>query len=332
MSPQALSSGDLLADRRYAYARAYAAEGDHGAAADLYEQTLERAPGWLPALIGLADARTAKGDGAGAAEALTAALAADPDDLFGAALRLAALGRAPVPETPPEAYVRGLFDDYADRFEAALVETLKYQVPWRLGALIAEVRPAGEGAPAFGRALDLGCGTGLMGAVLRARTAHLSGVDLSPEMVAKAAEKALYDGLAVGDVTAHLGAETTPLDLVTAADVFVYVGTLEAVFSAVAGRLSPDGLFAFSVEAADTGDVVLRESLRYAHGETYLRGLAEATGFAVLAFRRETLREDRGAPMEGFLVVLGRRGMVAAPGLAAEKVIVTGDGVGAVAG
>ncbi|WP_181706324.1 methyltransferase domain-containing protein [Chthonobacter rhizosphaerae] len=306
MSPLALSSGDLLADRRYDYARLYAGEGDHAAAADLFAQTLERVPGWLPALIGLADARAAVGDGPGAAEALKAALSADPDDLFGAALRLAALGRAPVPETPPEAYVRGLFDDYADRFETALVETLKYRVPWRLGSLLADRRPAGVTAPAFGRVLDLGCGTGLMGEVLRARCVHLEGVDLSPEMLERAAGKQVYDALAVGDVAAHLEASETPLDLVTAADVFVYVGTLETVFAAVAARLAPDGLFAFSVEAADAGDVVLRDSLRYAHGEGYLRRLADEAGFVVLDLRRETLREDRSAPVEGFLVVLGR--------------------------
>ncbi len=47
--------------------------------------------------------------------------------MFGAALKLALLGAAPVPEAPPSAYVEGLFDDYADRFETALVEKAELQ-------------------------------------------------------------------------------------------------------------------------------------------------------------------------------------------------------------
>ena len=39
-----LSSGDLLADRRYRYAEACLAEGDHEAAADLAVQVLDLAP------------------------------------------------------------------------------------------------------------------------------------------------------------------------------------------------------------------------------------------------------------------------------------------------
>ena len=242
-----------------------------------------------------------------------------PDDLFGAALRLAALGRAPVPETPPEAYVRGLFDDYADRFEKALVEDLGYRVPWRLGEILAEARPALDGEVPFARVLDLGCGTGLMGEVLRGRSGHLEGVDLSPEMVDRAGAKHVYDALAVADGVAHLGGPGGGFDLVAAADVFVYVGTLESVFAAVADRLPAGGLFAFSVEAAEAGDVVLRESLRYAHGETYLRRLAADAGFAVLRFEREVLRQDRGTAIDGFLVVLARSGPSVAATVAVEE-------------
>lgn len=43
------SSGDLLADRRYAYAEALLTEGDAAAAIELAEQALERAPDFVPA-------------------------------------------------------------------------------------------------------------------------------------------------------------------------------------------------------------------------------------------------------------------------------------------
>ena len=92
-----LASGDLLADRRYAYARAAANEGDFRAAADMFEQALERAPRWAAAWFALGESRERLDDAPAAAEAFRSALAADPADTQGAAARLAivALGETP---------------------------------------------------------------------------------------------------------------------------------------------------------------------------------------------------------------------------------------------
>lgn len=297
------SSGDLLADRRYDYARGFATDGDHAAAVDLFVQTLERTPGWLPARIGLADSLVALGRTDEAADILETAIPDDVDGLFGARLKLAALGRLPVPATPPVAYVRGLFDDYADRFDKALVDGLAYRVPWLLAERLAVAGRLTGRASGFARALDLGCGTGLMADALSGRAGHLTGVDLSPEMVAHAEAKGMYDALAVDDVVSYVRSNTGPWDLVTAADVFVYLGALEAVFAAVSGKLAPGGVFAFSCERGEA-DYVLRESLRYAHGEDYLRRLAAQNGLRVLTVDREILRMDRGKPVDGLLVIL----------------------------
>ena len=64
MRPAALflSSGDVLADRRYELAKAYAAEGDRAAAADLLMQTLERAPAFASAWFALGEIRAQGGD------------------------------------------------------------------------------------------------------------------------------------------------------------------------------------------------------------------------------------------------------------------------------
>ena len=92
-------------------------------------------------------------------------------------------------------------------------------------------------------------------------------------------------------------------DLVTAADVLVYVGALGDLFRLVAARLAPGGLFAFSVEEAADGDLVLRDSLRYAHGEPYVRHALTEAGLTVVGLERATLRHDRGAPIRGLVVV-----------------------------
>ncbi len=84
----------------------------------------------------------------------------------------------------PVDYVRELFDQYADRFDSHLTDGLRYRTPTALTGAIARARPT---AHRFGRVLDLGCGTGLMGTALRQRVAidHLTGVDVSGGMLAK---------------------------------------------------------------------------------------------------------------------------------------------------
>jgi predicted TPR repeat methyltransferase len=91
------------------------------------------------------------------------------------------------------------------------------------------------------------------------------------------------------------------------ADVFIYVGALEPVFAGVRRVLSPGGLLAFSVEtpdAADGGGLVLRPSLRYAHGEAYVRNLAARHGLRVLSAQAGPLREDQQRPVAGQYWVL----------------------------
>ena len=130
-------------------------------------------------------------------------LAADPADAQGAMARLALIGRGDAPGALPQAYVARLFDDYAPRFDKHLIKNLGYRAP----ALIADALSAIAPGRRFASALDLGCGTGLMGEALRERVDHLTGVDLSAAMIAKARERGIYDRLAVGDAAAMLRRE-----------------------------------------------------------------------------------------------------------------------------
>lgn len=282
------SSGDLLADRRYQYGLALTAEGDHAAAADLFAQAVEIASAWAPAWFALGEARAKAGDRDGAAAALTRAADLDGAGVLGAPLLLAALGGGPVPESATSPYVARLFDEYAARFDAHLVGALGYRGPALLLRAIEGVAPSRN----FARALDLGCGTGLMGAVLRERVGWLAGVDLSPAMVARAAEKGLYDALHVGEMTDALASDE-PFDLVTAADVLVYVGDL--------------GLFAFTVQRAfgDT-DVTVGADRRFAHSLGHVRRRAEEAGFAVATCAEGSTRHDAGKDVPGLVAVLTR--------------------------
>ena len=113
----------------------------------------------------------------------------------------------------PVDMVRGLYEDYADKFDESL-KKLHYRTPELLRDLMlsflhsdqglaqqlpsahAHTTPATPATPAplasqseskewprWRRALDLGCGTGLSGIVLRPLVGVLEGVDLSAAMV-----------------------------------------------------------------------------------------------------------------------------------------------------
>lgn len=155
----------------------------------------------------------------------------------------------------------------------------------------------------FAHAIDLGCGTGLMGERLRPITTCLEGYDISAAMLRKAEAKRVYDKLTKADLkTIHLAPGSA--DLVTAADVFMYLGALDGLFAKVASALLPGGLFAFSVERhAGPEDFVLRASRRYAHSEACLRRLLSGAGLSLASLEREDIRMDRGEAIEGVIVV-----------------------------
>jgi predicted TPR repeat methyltransferase len=297
------SSGDVIADRRADYARMLAEAGDHAAAAELMAQALELAPEWAAGWDLMGSFCEKAGDVSGAISAWRHLEALDDDGIFGAALKLAVHGAGRAGEGTAVSYVEALFDQYAHKFEDSLVNRLGYQVPELLDGLLVE-EMARLGLPNFDAAFDLGCGTGLMGLKLRHKVKFLEGVDLSAAMIAETARKNIYDSLDKAELVAFLRDRVAAADLVTAADVFIYCGALPPVLDAVAPAMRPGGLLAFSLEAHDGEEpVFLRASLRYAHGVDATRQALVDAGLEVLRFERAHLRQDRGAPIEGMLIV-----------------------------
>jgi predicted TPR repeat methyltransferase len=306
------SSGDVIADRRAAYAKMLDEGGEHAAAADLMQQALELAPDWAAGWDLLGSYHDRAGDASGAISAWRHLEALDDEGVFGARLKLAAHGAGAAGQGTAVGYVEALFDQYAPRFEEALVERLQYTVPAQLGDLL-QGAMADLGIGRFARALDLGCGTGLMGERLRGRVERLEGIDISAAMVAETARKGIYDGLEKAELVADLSARRADVDLVTAADVLIYCGALQPILQALVPALAPGGLVAFSLEAHDGDEeLFLRPSLRYAHSPAAARQALEAAGLEILRFETATLRLDRGAPITGILVVARRPAMVIA--------------------
>ncbi len=303
--PLFVSSGDLIADRRYKWALDHAARGDLAGAADILAQTVELVPAFATAWFALGAIRDNLGDRAGAIAAWKKARDADPEDYHGARLQLARLGAGEVTPAMTEVYVRRLFDQHAETFDQSLLERLDYRGP---AVLLAAVEAVAGRPLRIGSMLDLGCGTGLAGAAFRPYVDWLAGVDLSPEMVGKARAKGLYDRLAAAELGEFLAAEAEArarYHLIAAADVFVYVSDLAPVAAAAAGVLAPGGLFAFTVETHPGEGVVLQQTLRYAHGAAHVRAALAGAGLAALHLAEASTRTEKGVPVAGLVVVAG---------------------------
>lgn len=211
----------------------------------------------------------------------------------------AAMGR-PV-ERQPAAFVAQHFDGLAEQFDEKLVGRLGYRGPEEIRGLLTPWIEA-DGSL---EVVDIGCGTGLCGPVLRPYARRLTGIDLSDGMLAKAREGGLYDELRVADLVDALRQRGAGWDMIVAADTFPYVGTLGDVFDAAASVLKPGGWLAFSTEAAEGDGVTLRGNGRYAHGRGYIADLA-AGRFELVERKSTMLRREAGVALAGDYFLMRR--------------------------
>ena len=301
-----LSSGDLVADRRFDFARDLQLRGDLVAAADLLLQATELAPGFASAWFTLGEIREKLGEREAAIAAFRKAQMSDPEDRHGAGLRLTLLAVEPLSNMPP-AYVRALFDQYAPRFESSLVGDLGYRGPALLFRAVLSVRAAIRKPAFFKRAIDLGCGTGLAATAFAREVDHFTGIDLSPRMIEQARATGLYAELEVDDMLQGMRSKPdASADLILAADAMVYVADLAPVLHEVERVLAPGGLLAFTVETHGGDGVILGQGLRYAHGTPCVRAAIEAAGLKLSHLEDLSARNEDNAPAPGLVVVAGK--------------------------
>lgn len=302
-TPLFLSSGDLIADRRYDFARDLQLRGDLVAAADLMEQAIEQAPNFASAWFALGELRQQLNQHGTAIAAYKKAWEADPEDRHGAKLRLMRLGVECISEMPP-AYVRSLFDQYAPRFDKALLEHLDYRGPEILLKAVLSACHAAHRPAFFKRCLDLGCGTGLAAREFGPNVDEFIGVDLSPGMIEQARKTKLYARLDVADMVQGLTTEPdASADLVIAADAVIYLPDLAPLAIGAARVLKPGGLFAFTTETHDGSGVIIGAGFRYAHGPDHIRGAIASAGMALCSLESASTRNENNMPVAGLVVV-----------------------------
>jgi predicted TPR repeat methyltransferase len=204
----------------------------------------------------------------------------------------------------PEIYIRKLFDDYAGRFDDHLTNTLGYEIPTLMRQAVDAVP---DGPKTFSRALDFGCGTGMVAENFQDKASEIDGVDLSPKMLEQADAKGLYANLYLADVLEFLeGSDVRPAgyDLILSADTFVYIGRLDRIFAATRDALSDGGLFVFSVEHLEEGDFKLLPSSRYSQSDAYIEKLAAENKFIFVCLEPVVVRVEMEVPIPGRIFVL----------------------------
>lgn len=301
-----LSSGNLIADRRFDFGRDLQLRGDLAAAADLMMQAVELEPGFASAWFSLGEVREQLGEREEAITAYRRARDADSADRHGAKLRLMRLGAEDLSDMPA-GYVTALFDQYAPKFDKSLVDDLNYRGPQVLLKAALTTRHALRLPARFRRAIDLGCGTGLAAQEFASVVDEFIGIDLSSGMIERARAAGLYARLDVADMLQGLRIESdASADLVMAADAFVYVPDLAPIIDEAARVLQPQGMLAFTVEAHSGEGIVLGRSLRYAHGVGYLRTTLEDAQLTVRAITSISTRTEAGDPVPGLVVTASK--------------------------
>lgn len=217
---------------------------------------------------------------------------------------LAAFSGAQIPERASAGYVAATFDQFADSFEATL-KNLGYRVPEHFAVLLKKNLGEPTGKLDI---VDAGCGTGLLGPVLKPWARTLTGVDLSPKMLEKSRASGYYDSIECTDLTTFLSAASGRFDLVLAADTFNYFGELEPVLRAAFVALRPGGWLMFSVEESQVvGDTWrLQPHGRYAHSPAYLKAQFGSLGVEDVRMDRVELRRENDKPVHGLLIAAQR--------------------------
>jgi predicted TPR repeat methyltransferase len=280
-------------------ARDWRHTGQHDKALAAYDRLLETSPTNSHALMGRAQTALAAGDRALALKDCEALQALHPDDEE--VLFHLELARGNMPKRLPAKMVRSMFDGFADLFDQHVVAGLKYKLPREVARIIIERYPDRKL-----NVLDLGCGTGLLGACLGRIQGSMIGVDVSVPMIGQATRHGVYDRFHNVDLLEALEATPESLyDVIASLDVFVYVGDISRAIPDAFRILRGGGHFIFSCETAleSEADLVLRDTNRYAHKASHVESMCRAAGFEEVAIDPITVRLENNEPVEGFLVI-----------------------------
>jgi predicted TPR repeat methyltransferase len=136
-----------------------------------------------------------------------------------------------------------VYDGWADRYDRELLEDWGYTSPQKAVHLLLEAMASNDLA-----VLDAGCGTGLVGVLLReAGISTLTGIDYSPGMLAEAERKGVYDTLHTIDMNNPLTLPSDSFDAVTCIGTFTSTHVKPQAVTELARVTRSGGVLVFTV-------------------------------------------------------------------------------------
>ena len=226
---------------------------------------------------------------------------ANPDDGEIEHLLIALRDEAPPPRASDRA-IRKIYKNFAASYESRMLEDLKYAGPQWMLAAVRRAMGDRDGLSI----LDLGCGSGLVGASVTKLAAELVGVDMSPEMIELARARNVYDRLEVAEITQWLDRDDRLFDLIISCDCLIYFGDLGPVTGAAARRLKPGGFLAMSMERGERHPFHLTDTGRYTHHPGHVRDVAAKSGLAIAELDENFLRMEYDEKVMGLYAVLAK--------------------------
>lgn len=214
---------------------------------------------------------------------------------------LASLGGSKIPSRADDQYVKQTFDDFANSFDNILAK-LNYKAPELVSARLKQIF---DGKSSKVDILDLGCGTGLCGPLLKSISNRLDGIDLSANMLEKAALRCVYDHLEEVEITHFMENSEQHYNAIVCVDTFVYFGDLSAAFAAANKVLVENGYMIFTLErhSHNNQSYQLQKHGRFSHSKNYVRSTLVDKGFSVVSIENIVPRTENGQPVDGALVV-----------------------------
>ena len=308
---EALKLGLLVSDGSAAALRSFSTEElyqlarrlkEHGKTQTTYlclKRVVEMKPDHWDAWYDLGDAALNVGKRSEGRDAYQKYFEQNPDDAEIEHLLIALRDDAPPPRVSDRT-IQCIYKDFADHYDTLMRDDLGYQGPERMQDAIKGVIGDARGL----KILDLGCGSGLAGLGLKPFAGHLTGIDLSPEMLALAKARGLYDRLEVAEITDWLERSGERFDIIACCDCLIYFGDLHRIVGAAAKRLNGGGLFAMSMERGSRYPFTLTDTGRYQHHPDHVRDAAAEARMTIARLDEAFLRMEYGTPVTAIYAVL----------------------------
>ena len=181
-----------------------------------------------------------------------------------------------------------LYRDWADSYDADLVESLGYVGPVRVADIAHSCCP-----DVSARILDVGCGTGLVAQRL-SQLGHkqIDGLDFSKEMLEVARSKDIYVDLMNADLTKTLSINPSVYDLVVSCGTFTHSHVGPEAFDELLRIIRPNGIVCVSINA----------EIYESNGFYKKLSNLESAG-KILIESKTTIKLTVNEPVDGFVVV-----------------------------